>query len=112
MYMQHPITGEKIRIRATSPLRTDLLKQGYLQIEHVRTPAQIAATDRWLARGRLELAKSNLQAVIRDPFYQFTALELEQLKMARDVIAAKTTNFPMSAETQKRLRKEALSNTQ
>lgn len=112
MILQHPTTGEKIRLKANSPLRYELqFKQGYRDVTPPRTPAQIETTDRWLARGRLELAQANLQAVIRDSFYQFTDLEISQLKMARDIVSAKSSNFPMSKETHKRLRKQAISNT-
>lgn len=112
MILQHPTNGEKVRVRYNSPLSYDLRKQGYLDVTPPRTPAQIETTDRWLARGRLELAQANLYAVIRDnDFYQFTPLEWSQLRIARDVIIAKTSNFPMSKETHKRLRKQAISNT-
>lgn len=111
MILQHPETGEKVRVRYNSPLSYDLRKQGYRDVTPPRTAAQIETTDRWLARGRLELAKSNLEAVIRDPFYNFMPNDLAIIKQARDMIAMKCNSFPMSAATHKRLRKQALSNT-
>lgn len=112
MILQNPETGEKLRIKRLSPLRWELQKQGYRDVTPPRTPAQIETTDRWLARGRLELARTNIQAVIRDQkFYQFTADELRFLQKAEEAVYAKCNNFPMSKETHKRLRKQALSNT-
>lgn len=113
MILQHPTNGEKIRLKYNSPLRYELqFKQGYLDVTPPRTPAQIETTDRWLARGRLELATSNIQAVIRNKeFYQFTPEEEMVLYRAREITYLKTRNFPMSKETHKRLRKQAISNT-
>lgn len=109
MILQHPTSGEKIRVRYGSITAHDLIhRQGYINVTPPPSEQQKESQSRWLARGRLELAKSNLAAVIKDQnFYQFQPNELAYLEKARDMIALKSLSFPLSKETHKRLKREA-----